>query len=161
MEFIATAPPGKALDLGCGTGTNAITLADNGWEVIGVDFAANAIFTARRKAAAAGLDIDFHIADVTDLGFLRGPFDYLLDIGCMFTLRLQDRTTYVAQLERLVLPGSLYMMYAWQPHKRLGKQRGIAPREVESLLAGAFDKERVVTGEDRKKPSAWYWYRKR
>ena len=70
MEFIARTPPGKALDLGCGTGTNAITLARHGWQVTGVDFASKAISAARRKAAGAGLKIDFHTADVTDLALL-------------------------------------------------------------------------------------------
>lgn len=42
MEFIAGTPPGKALGFGCGTGTNAITLARHGWQVTGVDFAPKA-----------------------------------------------------------------------------------------------------------------------
>lgn len=51
MEFIARTPPGKAVDLGCGTGTNAITLARHGWRVTGVDFVPKAILAARAKAA--------------------------------------------------------------------------------------------------------------
>src|SRR5579885_2975421 len=47
-------PPGRALDLGCGTGTNALYLARHGWQVTGIDFAAPAIEQARRKAQAAG-----------------------------------------------------------------------------------------------------------
>ena len=38
LEFITNHVPGSALDLGCGTGTNAITLTKNQWEVIGIDF---------------------------------------------------------------------------------------------------------------------------
>src|SRR5436305_11263245 len=46
------APRGRALDLGCGTGTNALYLAQHGFEVVGVDFVSRAIATARRKAQA-------------------------------------------------------------------------------------------------------------
>ena len=47
--------PGKALDLGCGTGTNSVYLAEHGWDVTGVDFVPRAIRAARQKAAAAGV----------------------------------------------------------------------------------------------------------
>ena len=159
--FIKVTSPGKALDLGCGTGTNAITLADHGWEVTGVDFAPEAIRKARRKSAAAGLGINFHTADVTHLEFLTERFDYVLDIGCLFTLKPRDRVNYAKALARLTRRGGWYMMYAWQPHLRNGKLRGISPGDVESLLAGLFARERVVAGEERGKPSAWYWYRRR
>ena len=43
LDFIKHKPPGKALDLGCGTGTNAITLAKNDWQVVGIDFVSKAI----------------------------------------------------------------------------------------------------------------------
>ena len=48
-------PPSKALDLGCGTGTNSIYLAQHGWEVTGVDVVGRAVSQARRKVAAAGV----------------------------------------------------------------------------------------------------------
>ena len=156
--FINVTKPGTALDLGCGTGTNAITLAKHGWAVTGVDFAARAIRKARQKSSAAGLQIDFHVADVIHLDFLDTHFDYVLDIGCMFTLKPQDRVVYVEELARLCRPGGWYMMYAWQPHIRKGKPRGISPRDVDALLSGAFERERVVTGEYEGRPSAWYWY---
>ena len=66
MEFLSSAQPGRALDLGCGTGTNAITMTRYGWQVTGIDFSMKAIRTARRKAAQAALTIDFQMKDVSD-----------------------------------------------------------------------------------------------
>ena len=55
VERPGALPPGYALDIGCGTGTNGLYLARLGWHVIGLDFAAPAIATARAKAARACL----------------------------------------------------------------------------------------------------------
>jgi methylase of polypeptide subunit release factors len=49
MSFIASHVPGKALDIGCGTGTNVIALAKSGWQVTGVDFAPRAIRIAKKR----------------------------------------------------------------------------------------------------------------
>lgn len=160
-EFIARRPPGRALDLGCGTGTNAMTLARHGWQVTGVDFARRAIWLARRKAAAAGLSIDFRVADVADLRMLDGPYDYALDIGCLFGLRAADRMRYAKELVRLVRPGGDYMLYAWLPRPWKGRLCGISSEEVDSLLEDHFERDRFVVGEEKGFPSAWYWYRRR
>jgi 2-polyprenyl-3-methyl-5-hydroxy-6-metoxy-1,4-benzoquinol methylase len=161
MQFISSTPPGKALDLGCGTGTNAITLARHGWQAAGVDFSPKAICAARRKARQAGLKIDFYCTDVADLGMLSGPFDYVLDIGCLFTLTESSRVRYVRELARLMRPAGDYMLYAWQPRPRKGGTYGIATEAVESLLEAALIRTRLVVGEEKNYPSAWYWYRRR
>ena len=56
---------GRALDLGCGIGINALWLAKRGWEVTGVDWAGSAIEKARATAAKKGLDVTFEVGDVT------------------------------------------------------------------------------------------------
>jgi len=66
-------PPGRALDLGCGTGTNSLYLARHGWEAWGVDFAARAIKRAQRKARGTGLKVHFLQGDVTRLERLPLP----------------------------------------------------------------------------------------
>lgn len=161
MEFIAGTPPGNALDLGCGTGTNAITLARNGWRVTGVDFIPEAIFTARAKAAQSGFTIDFLVASVADLSTLSGTFDYVLDIGCLHSLKAGERTRYAANLSRLLRPRAWYMLYAWLPRQSEGGVVGIPAEEVESLLRADLSKVRVEFGEEGGNPSAWYWFRRR
>jgi len=161
VEFIAGTPPGIALDLGCGTGTNAITLARRGWQATGVDFAPEAIRMARRKAVAAGLEIDFHTADVADLSMLAGPYDYVLDIGCLFVLKERERIRYAAELARLTRAQSWYMLYAWLPRPWQGGLWGISADNVESLLGGDFLRVRHVIGQEKGHPSAWYWYQRR
>ncbi len=59
-------PVGTALDLGCGTGTNALQLARRGWSVIGVDWAEHAIELATRSAQESGLDATFYVGDITN-----------------------------------------------------------------------------------------------
>jgi len=136
MEFIARTPPGKALDLGCGTGTNA-------------------------KAARSGFAIDFLVASVTDLSALSGPFDYVLDIGCLHSLKEEDRPRYATTLSRLLRPQAWYMLYAWLPRPWEGAVVGIPTEEVELLLRENFSNVRTEIGEENGNPSAWYWFQRR
>ena len=161
MEFIARTPPGKALDLGCGTGTNAITLARHGWQVTGVDFIPKAILAARVKAARSEFAIDFLVASVTDLSALSGLFDYVLDIGCLHALKAEDRMRYAVNLSRLLRPQAWYMLYAWLPRPWEGGVAGISTEEVEILLRENFFEVRTATGEENGNPSAWYWFQRR
>ena len=55
--------PGRALDMGCGDGSNAVWLAKRGWRVTGVDFSRKAVQAGRRNAAAAGAEVEFIVAD--------------------------------------------------------------------------------------------------
>jgi 2-polyprenyl-3-methyl-5-hydroxy-6-metoxy-1,4-benzoquinol methylase len=106
IEFISTHPPGKAIDLGCGMGTHALTLARSGWEVTGIDFAALVIRIARTRAARQGLRVKFVQGDVTRPGRIHGPYDFALDVGCLFSLNSDERAAYAGQLSRLLRPGA-------------------------------------------------------
>jgi 2-polyprenyl-3-methyl-5-hydroxy-6-metoxy-1,4-benzoquinol methylase len=83
-EIIDGRQPGRALDLGCGTGANAVYLAQRGWEVVGVDFISGAIDTAISRARSNGSAARFICGDVTQLrnAGVSGPFDLIIDIGC-------------------------------------------------------------------------------
>jgi 2-polyprenyl-3-methyl-5-hydroxy-6-metoxy-1,4-benzoquinol methylase len=62
---IADLAPGRALDLGCGSGQNALMLAEQGWSVLGVDFSEHAVTLANAVAEQRGLDARFLVADTT------------------------------------------------------------------------------------------------
>jgi SAM-dependent methyltransferase len=155
-------PPGRALDLGCGAGTNSIYLARLGWEVVGVDFSRLAVRRARSRARRAGVEPRFYRADVTDLSFLAGPFDLALDIGCMTSLPSDGRRRYAAEVGRLVRPGGVFMLYAFLPRPGdRAPRRAVAPQEVRDLFSARFSMEREEHGEDPVGPrSAWYWLRR-
>ncbi|MGH3561859.1 MAG: class I SAM-dependent methyltransferase [Mycobacterium sp.] len=86
--------PGRALDLGCGTGRNAIYLARHGWETIGVEMVGYAMEVARRQAAAQEIPVRFIQGDVTrlaDLG-IDTKFTLLMDGGCYHMIPTADVT---------------------------------------------------------------------
>jgi ubiquinone/menaquinone biosynthesis C-methylase UbiE len=148
--------PGRALDLGCGTGTNVIYLAKHGWEATGVDFVGKAIAAARRKALAAGVQARFFQGDVTRLDFLDPPFNLALDLGCLHSLPAADRPAYIAGLARLLSPGAIFLCYAFKPESPMS---GIAVEAMLQLFGAAFENVKVEHGTGR--PSAWYTFRRR
>lgn len=74
---------GRVLDVGCGTGENALYLASVGHEVFGVDGSPTAIERATAKAQQRGLAVEFEVADAFDLVSLGRRFDTVLDSAFM------------------------------------------------------------------------------
>ena len=148
--FVASHPPGRALDLGCGTGTNVVYLAKRGWEAVGVDFVGRAVAKGRRRAREAGVACRFLVGDATRLA-VAGPFDLVLDMGCLHSIPVGGRAGYAAGLARVVRPGGTYLLYAFAPG---GPAVGLTADDVRATFTDAFDVVRVEEGKGR--PSAWY-----
>ena len=154
-------PPGKALDLGCGTGTNCVYLAQHGWEVTGVDFVARAISAARRKAASAGVSPRLVVGDVTrltEIGLGDG-YELLLDLGCFSSIPDAGRNAYVrgataiAQHDAVLL---LFCLVRRAKPPRLGP-RGIARGEVAERFAPGWEMVAEQQGQPvREYDTAWY-----
>ncbi|MFF8843836.1 class I SAM-dependent methyltransferase [Streptomyces sp. NPDC015127] len=98
------APRGRALDLGCGPGRNALHLAASGFDVDAVDLSPTAIAWAEERAREAGVGVRFHRGDAftTELG---GPYDLIHDSGCFHHLPPHRRVSYLALLRRHLAPG--------------------------------------------------------
>jgi cyclopropane fatty-acyl-phospholipid synthase-like methyltransferase len=106
--------PGRAIDLGCGEGDNAIFLAQHGFQVTGVDFSRAGIAKAKVKARGAGADVDFMIDDLTGLAGVKGQFDLLVDYGTFDDLSTKDRAAYVDQVTALAKAGAKFLLWCFE-----------------------------------------------
>src|SRR4051812_39588024 len=108
VSEVADLPPGRALDLACGEGRNAIWLAEQGWQVTAVDFAEVAIEKARVIAAKRGVDVDLRVADL--LAF--EPPEQAFDLVIVFYLQLvaDELRPIVERAGRAVAPGGTFLL---------------------------------------------------
>jgi cyclopropane fatty-acyl-phospholipid synthase-like methyltransferase len=168
IAFAEDATPGRALDLGCGTGRASIYLAQRGWTCDGVDFIPAAVALARERADAAGVGdrTRFTVASVAHLDEFEPPYDLAIDVGCMHNLRGDDRVSYAAGLARLLRPGGRYLLFAHLANENeSATNTRLTESELRTLFESAFDLERVELGTttvgEMTWPSAWFWMRRR
>ncbi|MBK9927863.1 MAG: class I SAM-dependent methyltransferase [Anaerolineales bacterium] len=158
LQFIHTHPPGKAIDLGCGTGTNLITLAHAGWQVTGVDFASRAIRMAKDKLKRENLTAELHVGDVTKLDHIPDSFDLALDIGCFHSLSSESKLDYLTQLDRLLAPNGFWLLYSFINPNPLQPTIGLVDAEID-LLSSRFSLLSRQNGFDRRERySAWFLF---
>jgi SAM-dependent methyltransferase len=104
--------PCRMLEFGCGTGTNAIYLAQRGFDVTAVDLSEVALEQARTKAKEANVSVKFIQADITDPPYLGGPFPFVFDRGTYHIVRSINLTALQKTLSAVVEPDGLYLVLA-------------------------------------------------
>ena len=128
---------GQVLDPGTGPGYHAIYFASKGYSTNGIDGSASAIEQARRRAAEAGVAVDFQVADATELDGFEGRFDTVVD-SAFYHVFLDDedtQTRYVQALRRATRPGARLFMFEFGRHNVNGIQwDGLAPDNFERVL---------------------------
>lgn len=157
LAFLSAHPPGRALDLGCGTGTNVVTLAQHGWAVTGVDFSASAIGVARRRARAAGLAAELRRGDVSELADIDGSFDLILDIGCFHRLGAAAQDRYVKNVVRLLGRGGTYLLYAFV-YDATAPSPFPSADQTASKFAPPLALQGMELGRDRRRAAAWFTF---
>ena len=161
IEFIQIHQPGRAIDIGCGTGTNVIALAKAGWQVTGVDFAPRAIKLAKQKIVREGIQAELSVNDATDLRGITGPFDLALDLGCFHGISEGRRMKYLDQLDRILAPNGFWLLYASLSPGTTRSRHGLKEAEI-SLISTRFTLLSRHDGLDKRGwQSAWFLFQKR
>jgi SAM-dependent methyltransferase len=113
QKFVAEGKVGRCrvVDLCCGSGTDAIYLARQGFDVTGIDVSPTALGQARQKARDANVSVHWVLADVLAPPELK-PFDFLYDRACYHVVREQNLAAYLDTVRRLSHPGTSFLLLA-------------------------------------------------
>lgn len=168
---------GRALDIGCGEGRASIYLAKRGFEVTGFDLSPRAIETARAKAEAAGLAIDFFVEDATNLAQFAAGFDFAYDWGMLdlFTPQREARERYLDGVRHALNVGGRFAIFCFNPMSFGLQGPGVETRttergdtlnfsrfdEIEAMLDARFtmiSAKRIVSEVIDRKPALGNWF---
>ena len=155
---------GAALDVGCGTGENALHLAGLGLEVVGIDASPTAIERARRKAQERRLAAEFAVLDALELPRLCRTFDVAIDCGLFHVFSDDERRRFERSLHAVLLPGGRYHLLCFSDRQpgAIGPRR-VSQAEirdtfepgwsVDSIVAERFDT--IDPARGTRHPEAW------
>jgi 2-polyprenyl-3-methyl-5-hydroxy-6-metoxy-1,4-benzoquinol methylase len=130
----------RVIELGCGTGTNAVWLASQGFEVTAVDLSPLAVGRAQERAVAAGVHVRFLTADVLNPPDLGGPFEFFFDRGCYHVVRRVDAPAFLQTLRKISWPGTTGLILAGnarEPHDP--GPPVVTEEEIRAELGSLFD----------------------
>jgi len=127
---------GRVLDLGCGTGENALYLAGHGHETWALDFSPKAIEKARAKVGPPRAPVRFVVSSALELPALGETFDTLVDCGLFHTFLDPHRPVYAAGVAAALRPGGRFFVLCFSEHEPLdwGGPRRITQAELRSTF---------------------------
>lgn len=162
--------PGRALDVGCGTGTQAVYLAEHGWQVTGVDAVERALAQARRRAGDKGVEVRWVAGDVASLSTLGlgDGFNLVHDRGCFHDLSDAARDGYMRGVRELAASGATLLLLAFARRERGIGPSGASEEEIQRRFREGWDLVSVQSdsgptppGPMRRVPRIWYRLRRR
>jgi SAM-dependent methyltransferase len=156
VEHLGELTPGRALDLGCGTGTNVAYLVERGWRADGVDGSARAIAIAR--ASVGGIKgVGLYEGDVTRLERLplADPYDLVLDIGCFHSIGSSRRDAYARGVAARTRADGRLFVFGFARRRTLG----VTPAEMRDRFSPWFEPIGRIAGTSPP-GAAWYLLRR-
>jgi SAM-dependent methyltransferase len=127
-EVVSARAPGRALDIGCGTGVDSVFLASRGWAVTSLDFMTPALAMTRARAEAAGVSVTTAEAAINEWAAPH-PFDFIVDAGCFHNMPRSERAAYRARLLSCLPPGGDYVLVHFDKRHALD-WRPIGPKRI-------------------------------
>ena len=161
--------PGSALDLGCGTGAKSIYLTKRGFEVTGVDISETAIKFAKESAQKAKVEVEFVVADATDLGFLKDEkFDFVLDWANLHGIPKSKRKKYIREVAKHTRKSGKLLLRCFSKWgvgkesvpREMGRIYLFSKEDIENLFGSYFkiietNKSRPFIRKTRRPPAKW------
>ncbi|HET9718559.1 MAG TPA: class I SAM-dependent methyltransferase [Solirubrobacteraceae bacterium] len=141
VQEAAELAPGRALDLACGEGRNAVWLAERGWQVTGVDFSEVALDKARRMAEDRGVSGEWIASDL--VGYTPEPHAY--DLVLVFYLQIpeDERRAALRRAAEALAPGGTLLVVA---HDSANLTDGYGGPQDPLVLYSAADVVADLTG---------------
>ena len=135
---------GSILDAGCGTGENALFFAQRGHRVTGIDFLAEPIELAKKKATERGLTATFLVMDALAIKELPEVFDNVIDSGLFHVFSDDDRRRYVDGLAAILKPGGRLFLLCFSDEEP-GTQgpRRVSEKELRDAFAHGWTVESI------------------
>lgn len=155
LAILADLPPGRALDVGCGTGTNLVCFAEHGWEPWGVDISQIAVWRARARVARRGFSAQIQRGDISLRLIFPQTFDMVLDLGCSHGLRGESRAAYAENLLRWLSPGGTLLVYSFYRPEDESDGGWLSLDDVVSTFSPAFGVKSLQKGDFHGRASAW------
>lgn len=119
IERVGVRPGERVLDVACGTGNAAIRAAQAGGRVVGLDLTPELLEAARRRAAEAGVEVEWVQGDAEALPFANESFDVVVSIlGVMFAPRHE---LAARELARVLRPGGRIALCNWTTDARISQ----------------------------------------
>ena len=131
--------PCRAVELGCGTGTNSLFLAEQDFDVTAFDISSVAIQQATLRAEAAGLNVDFVSDDLCALKWNGEPFDFIFDRGCYHCAREESIGGMQTTLAKLSHSGTRYLSLIGNATAKHGNEPAMTEEEIQNEYGILFE----------------------
>jgi SAM-dependent methyltransferase len=171
-ELCAKRKPGRALDIGCGAGTDSVYLAQRGWEVTALDFIPKALEFTEARAREAGVSVKPVQADITAWQ-VEQPYDLVLDHGLLHNLDPRRHAAYRQTVLQALAGEGDFILLHWHPrfpgqgNGKMGPRR-VSREDIQAFFAPDLQERFYAREEFEDLPDvvgggmtqAYYWFRR-